>query len=43
MRKPRYDRPMHYAICNETFEDWPLKRACDFVAECGYRCLEVVA
>ncbi len=32
---------MNYAICNETFQDWPLARACDFAAACGYRGLEV--
>lgn len=32
---------MRYAICNETFQDWPLKQACDFAAACGYQGLEV--
>jgi sugar phosphate isomerase/epimerase len=32
---------MDYAICNETFQDWPLAKACDFAAACGYRGLEV--
>lgn len=32
---------MKYAICNETFQDWPLAKACDFAAACGYRGLEV--
>ena len=32
---------MRYAICNETFHDWPLEKSCDFAAECGYRGLEV--
>jgi sugar phosphate isomerase/epimerase len=32
---------MNYAICNETFQDWPLAKACDFAAGCGYRGLEV--
>ena len=27
---------MKFAICNETFQDWPLDRACGFAAECGY-------
>ncbi|MEI6238953.1 MAG: sugar phosphate isomerase/epimerase family protein [Planctomycetia bacterium] len=32
---------MRYAICNETFQDWPLTKACDFAAACGYQGLEV--
>jgi sugar phosphate isomerase/epimerase len=32
---------MKYAICNETFIDWPLERACDFAAGCGYTGLEI--
>lgn len=32
---------MRYAICNETFQDWPLEKACDFAAACGYEGLEV--
>jgi sugar phosphate isomerase/epimerase len=30
-----------YAICNETFGDWPLAKVCDFSAECGYSGLEL--
>lgn len=30
-----------HAICNETFADWPLDRACGFAAECGYTGLEI--
>ncbi len=30
-----------YAICNETFQDWPLEKACAVAADCGYRGLEV--
>ena len=33
--------PLRYAICNETFEGWPLAKACDFAAACGYTGLEV--
>jgi sugar phosphate isomerase/epimerase len=32
---------MRYAICNETFEGWPHERVCRFVAELGYKGLEV--
>jgi sugar phosphate isomerase/epimerase len=32
---------MRYAICNETFVDWPLEKACDFAAACGYTGIEI--
>ena len=32
---------MQYGICNETFGDWSLKRACEFAAECGYTGIEI--
>jgi sugar phosphate isomerase/epimerase len=33
--------PFRYAICNETFGEWPLAKACDFVASCGYGGIEL--
>ena len=38
------DAKMHrfkYAICNETFGDWPFDRAFALVAECGYEGIEI--
>jgi len=32
---------MKFAICNETFEGWPLDRAFAFAAECGYSGIEI--
>jgi len=32
---------MKYAICNETFLDWPLDRGFAFAAECGYQGVEI--
>jgi len=32
---------MRYAICNELFADWDLRRACAFVAELGYAGIEL--
>ncbi len=32
---------MKFAICNETFQDWPFDRAFAFAAECGYTGLEM--
>src|SRR5260221_14466095 len=31
---------MKFAICNETFVDWPLERALEFAADCGYKGME---
>jgi sugar phosphate isomerase/epimerase len=33
--------PMKFAICNETFQDWPFDKAFAFAAECGYTGLEM--
>jgi sugar phosphate isomerase/epimerase len=30
-----------FAICNETFEDWPFEKVCEFSAECGYGGVEI--
>jgi len=30
-----------FAICNETFKDWPFDKAFAFAAQCGYRGLEI--
>jgi sugar phosphate isomerase/epimerase len=32
---------MNYAICNETFLDWPFDRAFAFARECGYTGIEI--
>ena len=32
---------LRYSICNETFGDWPLERACEMAAGCGYAGLEL--
>ncbi|MEX2113555.1 MAG: sugar phosphate isomerase/epimerase family protein [Pirellulales bacterium] len=32
---------MKFAICNETFLDWPCERAFDFAAQCGYTGIEI--
>jgi sugar phosphate isomerase/epimerase len=30
-----------FAICNETFRDWPIDKACAFAADCGYAGIEI--
>jgi len=32
---------MKFAICNETFREWPIERAFAFAAECGYTGIEI--
>ena len=32
---------MKYAICNETFVDWPFEKAFAFAKECGYTGIEI--
>ena len=32
---------MKFAVCNETFQDWPFERAFAFAAECGYTGIEL--
>ncbi len=32
---------MKFAICNETFQDWPWNRTCALAAECGYTGIEI--
>lgn len=34
-------RPIPFAICNETFQDWPFEKAFALTAECGYDGIEI--
>ncbi len=36
-----FEEFMKYAICNETFFDWPFDRAFAFARECGYTGIEI--
>jgi sugar phosphate isomerase/epimerase len=40
---PGKDAPssFKYAMCNETFGDWPQKKVFEFLAECGYSGVEI--
>ena len=33
--------PMKFAVCNETFQDWPHDKAFAMAAECGYTGIEI--
>jgi len=39
--RPIKDPTVRFAICNETFENWPWRRICGYVQQLGYRGLEV--
>lgn len=41
VRASRVRFAMKYAICNETFQDWPFERAFAFAHECGYTGIEI--
>lgn len=32
---------MRYAICNETFQDWPFEKAFSYARSCGYTGIEI--
>ena len=32
---------MKFAICNETYQDWPLEKTFEFSADCGYTGIEI--
>ena len=32
---------MRFAICNETFQDWPFDKACSYAKQLGYEGIEI--
>ncbi len=40
-QEPKSPPGFKYAICNETFQNWPCERALGYAAECGYQGIEI--